>query len=47
MSATDDKKIWDFLKGKGLNNYAIAGVIGNLYAESEAGIIAEEVKQNE
>ena len=28
------KLIWDFLKAKGLNNYAIAGVIGNLYAES-------------
>ncbi len=34
MSVTDDKKIWDFLKGKGLNDYAIAGVMGNLYAES-------------
>ncbi|GHU95026.1 hypothetical protein FACS1894208_07120 [Clostridia bacterium] len=29
-----DKAIWDYLKGKGLNDYAIAGVMGNLYAES-------------
>ena len=28
------KTIWDFLKGKGLNAYAIAGIMGNLYAES-------------
>ena len=26
--------IWDFLKGKGLNDYAIAGLMGNLFAES-------------
>jgi hypothetical protein len=26
--------IWDFLKSKGLNDYAVAGVMGNLYAES-------------
>lgn len=29
-----EKAIWDFLKGKGLNNYAVAGIMGNLYAES-------------
>jgi cell wall-associated NlpC family hydrolase len=34
MSVTDEKQIWDFLKSKGLNDYAIAGVMGNLYAES-------------
>lgn len=34
MSAKDEKQIWDFLKSKGLNDYAIAGVMGNLYAES-------------
>lgn len=28
------KTIWDYLKGKGLNNYAVAGIMGNLYAES-------------
>ena len=29
-----EKTIWDFLKVKGLNNCAISGVMGNLYAES-------------
>lgn len=29
-----DKVIWDALKGKGLNAFAIAGIMGNLYAES-------------
>jgi len=28
------KDIWTFLKAKGLNSYAIAGLMGNLYAES-------------
>ncbi len=28
------KYIWDFLKGKGFNDFAIAGIMGNLYAES-------------
>lgn len=32
-SDADAKKIWDFLKGKGLNDYATAGIMGNLYAE--------------
>lgn len=26
--------IWNYLKAKGLNDYAIAGIMGNLYAES-------------
>lgn len=26
--------IWKFLKGKGLNDFAVAGIMGNLYAES-------------
>lgn len=30
----NDKTIWDFLKNKGLNDYAVAGIMGNLYAES-------------
>lgn len=35
MSTTDNAKIiWDFLKGKGLNDYAVAGLMGNLKAES-------------
>lgn len=29
-----DEVIWNFFKGKGLNNFAIAGIVGNLYAES-------------
>lgn len=29
-----DKQIWDFLKSKGLNDYAVAGLMGNLFAES-------------
>ena len=33
-SAADEKTIWDFFKGKGLNDCAIAGIMGNLYAES-------------
>ena len=31
---TTEEKIWNFLKEKGLNSYAIAGLMGNLYAES-------------
>lgn len=33
-SAADEQVIWNFLKGKGLNDFAVAGVMGNLYAES-------------
>lgn len=29
-----EQKIWNFFKSKGLNDYAIAGIMGNLYAES-------------
>lgn len=28
------EQIWNFLKSKGLNDFAVAGVMGNLYAES-------------
>ena len=31
---TNEERIWRFLKEKGLNDYAAAGVMGNLYAES-------------
>lgn len=31
---TVEEQIWNFLKDKGLNNYGIAGLMGNLYAES-------------
>ena len=30
----NDKIIWDFLEGQGLNDYGAAGLMGNLYAES-------------
>lgn len=29
-----DKGIWDYLKRKGYNDYATAGIMGNIYAES-------------
>ena len=29
-----EKVIWDFLKSQGLNDYGVAGLMGNLYAES-------------
>jgi hypothetical protein len=31
---TSEEKIWNFLKAKGLNDCGIAGLMGNLYAES-------------
>ena len=31
---TNEEKIWNFLKAKGLNACGIAGLMGNLYAES-------------
>ena len=31
---TNDAKIWNYLKSKGLNDYAISGIIGNMFAES-------------
>ena len=34
MSLTNEKKIWNFFKSKGLNDYGISGLMGNLYAES-------------
>ena len=30
----NEEKIWNFLKGKGLSAYGVAGLMGNLYAES-------------
>lgn len=34
MEKTDPRDIWDFFIKKGLNSYAVAGIMGNLYAES-------------
>lgn len=31
---SDEKIIWDYFKGKGLSDFGIAGLMGNLYAES-------------
>lgn len=31
---TNEERIWNYLKGKGLNDYAVSGAMGNLYAES-------------
>lgn len=33
-SAANPAQMWDFFKSKGLNDYGIAGLMGNLYAES-------------
>lgn len=33
-TSDNEKTIWNFLKNKGLNDFAIAGLMGNLYAES-------------
>lgn len=30
----NDERIWQFLKSYGLNDYGVAGLMGNLYAES-------------
>lgn len=40
---SNEKVIWDFLKGKGLNDFAVAGIMGNLYAES--GLIPNNLQQ--
>ena len=32
--AADPKKMWDYFKSKDLNDYGVAGLMGNLYAES-------------
>lgn len=31
----DEEKIWNYLISSGLNPYGVAGLMGNLYAESE------------
>lgn len=33
-SAADPKKVWDYLKKQGLNDFGVAGLMGNLLAES-------------
>lgn len=39
-----EKKIWDYLKSKGLNNYGISGLMGNLLAES--GLKSNNLQDN-
>lgn len=41
MSAKDEKQIWDFLKSKGLNDYAIAGV-----TDSKQALTYDEPKED-
>ncbi len=45
--AVNEKLIWDFLKMKGLNDFATAGIMGNLYAESTllSNILENKYKQ--
>lgn len=31
---TNEEKIWNYLKGKGLTDYGVAGLMGNIFAES-------------
>ena len=33
-SEANIKRMWEFLSSKGLNDYAVAGIMGNIYAES-------------
>ena len=39
-----ESTIWEFLTGKGLNAYAVAGLMGNLYAES--GLAANNLQNS-
>ena len=34
IGTTNEKKIWNYLKSKGLSDWGVAGLMGNLYAES-------------
>ena len=38
----NEEKIWNYLKGTGLNDFGTAGLMGNLYAES--GLIPNNVE---
>lgn len=37
-----DEKIWRYLKSAGLNDFGVAGLMGNLFAESGLKYIREE-----
>jgi len=34
IGSSNEEKIWNFLRSKGLNNYGVSGLMGNLLAES-------------
>lgn len=34
IGKTNEEKIWNYMKSKGLNDYAISGIMGNMFAES-------------
>ena len=34
IGANNEEKIWNYLKSKGFNDYAVAGCMGNIFAES-------------
>jgi N-acetylmuramoyl-L-alanine amidase CwlA len=34
VGKSTEEKIWNYLKGRGMNAYGVAGLMGNLYAES-------------
>ena len=34
IGTTNEEKIWNYLKSKGLSDCGVAGLMGNLYAES-------------
>ena len=34
IGSTNEEKIWNYLKAKGLPDCGIAGLMGNMYAES-------------
>jgi hypothetical protein len=40
----NEKKVWDFLKSKGLTNAGVAGLMGNLYCESRIESVIYEEK---
>ena len=40
----NESTIWNYLKGKGFTDYAVAGIMGNLYAES--GLNPENLQNN-
>ena len=41
---SNEQKIWDSLKSRGLNDFAVAGIMGNLLAES--GLRADNLQNS-